>query len=329
MTSASVNPTVTIVGAGLSGIACAGALQAAGAGVSVLEKSRSVGGRMALRRVLGRRPVDIGASYFTARDPEFVALVERWCDAGLARPWTDRISTLTADGLAAGKPGPMRYAAPDGLRSLVSALAAELPEPAVRLQTLVGSVESAADGPMVDGTRTEVAVVAVPDPQAQRLLRPGTSAYEAVADRRWEPVLALTSVFDARTWPEFDGAFVNDDETLSFVADDGSRRGDGAPVLVAHSTGPFAERFLTDPAASTPELLAALDRLLGTGPPASAEGSVHVHRWTYARPAESREEPYLWDAQRIGLCGDGWGSPRVETAWLSGHALGRAIVAGS
>ena len=50
-----------------------------------------------------------------------------------------------------------------------------------------------------------------------------------------------------------------------------------------------------------------------------------MHRWTFARPAEARPEPYgLVDG--IGACGDGWSAPsRVEAAWASGDALGRAL----
>jgi predicted NAD/FAD-dependent oxidoreductase len=308
-------PAVTVVGAGISGLACAGALVAAGLDVSVRERARAVGGRMATRRVAaGDRPrvADIGAAYFTARDPDFQAQVNRWCAAGLARPWTDRLHTLTATGLAPGEPGPMRYATPGGLRSLVRDLAGGLGPEVVQLES---PVESVTAGPAT--------VLAMPDPQAARLLAPTTSAYRAVAGRRWEPVLSLTALFPQRSWPEFDGAFVNDHPTLSFVADDGSRRGDGAPVLVAHSTGPFASSHLDDPPGAAPDLLAALDGLLGCGAPAWS----HVHRWTYARPAEPRDEPYHWDDERIGVCGDGWGSPRVETAWRSGRALGRRIAA--
>ena len=52
-------------------------------------------------------------------------------------------------------------------------------------------------------------------------------------------MLALTATFETRTW-DLDGAFVSDDTILGWIADDGSRRGDGAPVLVAHSTSEVA-----------------------------------------------------------------------------------------
>ena len=51
----------------------------------------------------------------------------------------------------------------------------------------------------------------------------------------------------------------------------------------------------------------------------------HVHRWTYARPAQPREEPFGL-ADGIGVCGDGWRAPsKVESAWTSGHLLGTEL----
>ena len=164
----------------------------------------------------------------------------------------------------------------------------------------------------------------MPDPQAERILGPGLPEVRArVAQRRWEPVIALAANFNRRTWEPFDGAFINNHPVLRWVADDGRRRGDDAAVLVAHSTTGFAAGFLAKPAAAGPDMADALDRLLGCGRPRS----VHIHRWSFARPAEPRHETHFFGAERVGLAGDGWGSPRVETAWVSGRALGRRIAA--
>ena len=64
----------------------------------------------------------------------------------------------------------------------------------------------------------------------------------------FDPALALTATYAERPW-DLDGAFTNDDDVLDWVADDGRRRGDGAPVLVAHSTAAYAVRHLADPEA--------------------------------------------------------------------------------
>jgi renalase len=109
---------------------------------------------------------------------------------------------------------------------------------------------------------------------------------------------------------------------LDWVADDGRRRGDHAPVLVAHSGAEFAAQHLADPAGAVPGLVAALRRLLDLPEPQWTR----VQRWSHARPDGPREQDFHMGASGVGLCGDGWGSPKVETAWRSGTLLGRALV---
>ncbi|HEY0240073.1 MAG TPA: FAD-dependent oxidoreductase, partial [Friedmanniella sp.] len=222
---------VVVVGAGISGVAAARALTDGGREVVVLDRGRRVGGRMASRRTDGR-VVDTGASYFTVSDDRFAAVVEGWRARGLARAWTD---TLVAahEGDFTPKTGPVRWAAAGGLRSLVEDLATGLD---VRRET----VERVGPGPAVDDLPATAVVLAMPDPQAVRLLDPAYAALAARLDDPFDPVLALTATWSERSWPDVQGAFVAGDPVLTWVADDGRRRGDGAPVLVAHSTAEFA-----------------------------------------------------------------------------------------
>ncbi|MFM8654886.1 MAG: FAD-dependent oxidoreductase, partial [Verrucomicrobiota bacterium] len=66
---------IGILGAGISGLVCGRALKTAGHQVTVLEKSRSLGGRCATRK-FGDHVVDHGLQYFTLRDPEVRKAVE-------------------------------------------------------------------------------------------------------------------------------------------------------------------------------------------------------------------------------------------------------------
>lgn len=308
--------TVAVVGAGLSGAACARALTDAGIAVEVLDRGREPGGRMSSRTLRGRA-VDLGASYFTVRDEGFRQVVDQWLQRGLARPWTDRFHLAGPGGLGDRKGGPLRYGTPGGSRSLVQDLLRGID---VRPEVDVRSVTA---GPRVDGRSYPAVVLALPDPQALPLLDASLVAERtALADRRWEPVLALAAGWEERTWePAFDGCFVQGSAVLGWVADDGRRRGDRAPVLVAHSTSCFAASHLEDPDAATDELTRALRNLLDLPPPAWTR----LQRWAYSRPTESRESSFWLGSSGIGLCGDGWGSPRVETAWASGTRLGRAL----
>ncbi len=324
---------VAVVGGGISGIACARALADAGLTVDVLDRGQRLGGRLAVQTLrdtgtpFDGRVVDVGAAYFTVSDPQFAAVVDDWVDRGKARAWTDTFHVADGTGLLGTKLGPMRYAAPRGLRSLVEDLAVALPSDLVSIAHPVDveSVDVTAEGAVIAGSTYRAVALCGPDPQMRAVMSGTTAADDALAHAPlWEPVLALTAVYDERTWPEVDGVFVNDDPVLSFIADDGRRRGDDAPVLVAHSTPVLAAGHLADPITAAPLMLGALDRIVARSEPAWFS----VKRWTYARPAQAREEPCYFDGV-VGLAGDAWdGKPRTEAAWLSGTALGQRIAAG-
>ena len=297
---------VTIIGAGVSGVASALGLRDAGVPFRLVERGRAVGGRMASPMVAHRR-VDIGAGYFTVRDKGFAEVVDGWASAGLAREWTDTFGVLRLGADPETTTGPIRWAAAGGLRSLVRALLGDIP---VDLGTELAELP------------TGDLVLAMPDPQASRL-----SPVPEPVD--YQPVLAAVLQFEQRTWPFVNAAFVNDHPTIGFVADDGARRGDGAPVLVVHSTDKFARAHLEHPDAALPSLVAAARELMALPEPVRA----HVHRWTFAKPSSQHNTTHglrETEGRLIGFAGDQWcpdGAPRVESAWRSGTELAAAIVA--
>lgn len=303
------SPRVAVIGAGLSGAACAQALQDRDIEVEIFERGRAPGGRMASPTLHGRR-VDMGAAYFTVKDPSFIAIADGWVARGLARPWTDSFDVFTpADHDVTT--GPMRFAAPGGLRSLVRD---QLPC-GVRVEAPVESL---------DDLTHDAVVLAMPDPQAARL------APEACEWVTYEPVIAVASGWPDRSWAFTDAAFVNDDPDLSFIADDGARRGDGAAVLVVHTTADRAQTHLDRPDDAVAPVLSALRRITGID---AASTWTHAHRWTFAKPTSTHGDADFGlgaTGRPLGICGDAWcpsGAPRVESAWLSGSRLAASLAA--
>ena len=187
-----------IVGGGISGIAAARAVQAAGRRVVVCDRGRRLGGRMASPTTEGR-PVDIGASYVTVSDPAFAAVVEDWRRRGLAREWTDTF-TVYGDPERSATAGPMRWAAPRGLRSLVEDLAAGLD---VRTASPVERIDP---GLVVAGQAYAAVALAMPTrrPGGCSCSRPGGTTPLKSPDkphprtpRRWRRWTTRTS----RCWP--------------------------------------------------------------------------------------------------------------------------------
>lgn len=78
---------VLVIGAGISGVVAAAELTRAGARVIVLDKGRSVGGRLASRRI-GGATFDHGAQFITARTQWFTGVIEQCRDAGVVKEWS-------------------------------------------------------------------------------------------------------------------------------------------------------------------------------------------------------------------------------------------------
>lgn len=298
--------SITIVGAGIAGAACARVLHDAAVPFRIVDRGRAPGGRMSSPELHGRR-VDLGAGYFTARDQDFSTVVADWESRGLARQWANTFGILEPETAPCTTTGPVRWATPNGLRSLV--------------RDLLGDFGIEASSELTDLPGGHV-VVAMPDPQATRL----TTVPDPVG---YEPVIAVACGFDELDVPFRDAAFVNDHPDLAFVVDDGARRGDGAPVLVMHTTSERAQQHLDDPDGAIAPVLDALRELSVAS---MAPSWTHAHRWTFAKPASQHDSTFeieQHDGRLVGFAGDQWctsGAPRVESAWRSGTDLGAELV---
>jgi len=112
-----------IIGAGMAGLRAAGVLAASGRSVTVIDKGRRHGGRMATRRV-DDATFDTGAIAFAARSPAFRTAVANWAAEGHAHRFAiDGFATTATghDSQQAVQPGLWRGA--PMMRSLPTAIA--------------------------------------------------------------------------------------------------------------------------------------------------------------------------------------------------------------
>lgn len=308
---------VLIVGAGISGIACARELRDHGVPFKIINKGMKIGGRMASKSVRDSgtqydgRVFDIGASYFTVSDPGFMELTDSMLNAGVVADWTDTFHVADSQGLGGVKVGPMRYTARRGIRSVVEYLAQNL-------DITEGEVTDLDE--IVLREQYSSIALCMPTPQAAKIYPEAAT----ISPAQWEPVIAVSFLFAEKIWRDFDGVFVNGDNEITWIANDGTRRGDHAPALVAHVHPVLASHHLMDPQAVIPFALRAVQRTLGF-----IETPIwsHAHRWTFAKPLEGSTSALpLSHVGQISLAGDEFSEkPRVEAAWLSGRDLGRNL----
>lgn len=306
-----------VIGGGMAGLACASELAMRGARVTVLDKGRGPGGRMAARRVeiAGEQAsFDHGAQYFTARDPAFRAVVAEWEAAGVAARWP-----AAGDEAWVGTPG---MNAP--VRAMASALDVRW---GVRAEGIARDgecwrVESDA------GSFTAAQVlVAVPAEQAAVLLAEPAPDLAALA----------ASVVSAPCWAVMAGfaaplaradAFRSDNGPVSWAARNSAKPGrGGGEAWVIHASPARSGELVDAPKDEVARLLLA-DFFSATGAPPADPLHLDAHRWLYAMPQALAGEGARFDAARgIGIAGDWLHSPRVEGAWLSGRALAALVLA--
>lgn len=334
---------IAVIGAGLSGLVAARHLVEAGLSVKVLEKSRGFGGRMATRhfRTLPIPvPLDHGAQYFTARDPRFSQFLEPFIEKGIVKVWTNGFPIIENHRLI---PVPEdkrypRYVCPQGMNQLGKVLAEPL---IVHLETRATRLDFA-EG--VWAIRTDEGVIytadvvlsAIPAPQFLEL---GQTALEQAGQDhlvirlksvRFDPSIAVMAVYGEEVpVPPWKGLMFREDPLLSWVSLDSSKREASQKIplsLVVHSTAAFAHQYLDHKEQAVPLLLQQAAQHLGDWVTAPVESQ--VQGWRYALPTHVLDQPYLHTNTPGPLfwSGDWCGGPRVEGAFLSGLAVGEAIL---
>lgn len=303
-----------VIGAGMSGLAAAQRLGTAGRAVTVFDKGRGLGGRMATRRAGGFR-FDHGAQYFTARSPRFRALVARLTAQGLVAPWGE--GHVGTPGMSA----PARALAPDATIVTGCTVSSLTRGPqGWNLATSEGPVAAAGNGAFAG------VVVAVPAPQAAPLLASAGSTWDGAARATYAPCWALMLGFSARTGLVADRLRPGD-ATIGWIARDSTKPGrdENAETIVVHATPDWSREHVEEtPEQAGAALLARFRALTGE---AAEPGFVAAHRWRYALVEQPAGQTFFWDASaRLGACGDWCIGPRVEAAFDSGDGLADAIL---
>ena len=307
-----------IIGAGMAGLACATRLARNGARVTVLDKGRGPGGRMAARRVeIAGETVsfDHGAQYFTARDPAFREAVAQWEQAGVAALWP-----AAGDDAWVGVPG---MNAP--IRAMASALDVRWGVRAERLVREGGCWRVEAGEQSYSAT---IVLVAVPAEQAAVLLAeiaPDLAALAAGVQSA--PCWALMAAFEAPLQFAAD-CFRSDTAPASWAARNSAKPGRaGAEAWVIHASPARSRELVESPKEDVAQTLLA-DFFAATGIAPVAPLHLDAHRWLYALPQARKGEGARFDAALgLGIAGDWLHSPRVEGAFLSGRALAELVLA--
>ncbi|MBK9087659.1 MAG: FAD-dependent oxidoreductase [Holophagales bacterium] len=329
------NPSrVLVVGAGVAGLVAARSLADHGLEVTVVDKSRGVGGRLATRRLGDGASFDHGAALFDPVSEPFRRQLAVWEEDGLV----ERTGVDGRDGVPTRRvKGPATSLAKHLARGLDVRLGAR-------------GVSLALDGEgftltLEDGTdvRAAAALLTAPAPQLLELLDRGgllrrvpdgtRAALEAVS---YHPAFVLMLRLSSRleTFPSSGILLLRDGGPVARIFEN-ARDGGPSRLSVYTRAGWAASRFGAPPGEVAEALKEAAASALGFERSAVVEEE--LKRWRFARAASVFPEEALFvdlDGAPLVLAGDAFGTPGepgsgrpplagntgLERAFLSGRA---------
>jgi renalase len=317
---------IAVIGAGMAGLACARELARADVSVTVFEKARGLGGRLATRRE-GNLAFDHGAQFFTARNESFRRFAEAGRRAGVIAPWQPSIREdhrewdAPIDEWLVGAPG---------MSAAVRPLSRNLE---VRASVAVHELIAGQRGWQVltdSGTSREVfdaLAVAVPAPQALDLLGPHGGGFRQISEVRMTPCWTLMMSFTTPP-PGLPGVHRWTSGPLAWAACDSSKPGrpEQAQCWVVHASPAWSgDHILADAHDVAQWLWEEFARSCGIRDVSPSH--LRAHRWRHAFTERPLGQPCIVDEEcAAGACGDWCVAPRVEAAWDSGRALAHALL---
>lgn len=332
MTNRERHADVLVIGAGLAGLMAASALEKQGKQVIVLDKGRSVGGRMATRRV-GPGVADTGAQFFTVRSDTFRQLVEAWMAERLVFQW----SMGWSDGSLArpGDDGHPRYAVYGGMNALPKHLARGVSDIRVDVQVVSVGLHGVSGWVVRDQNATEYTADALlltpPVPQSLALLKAGQVALhpdDQAALEKIEYQPCLTGLFWVNDQVQLPapGAIQRRSAPISWIANNRQKGiSADATVITVQADGMYSQQLWD---ADDARILNALRTdLLVWLPQEHQIIEEQLKRWRYSAPVVLHDARLLVarDLPPLVFAGDAFLEPRVEGAVLSGLAAAEAL----
>ena len=315
---------IVVIGAGISGCSCARTLSDAGHSVTVVEKGRGVGGRMATRRMNGAR-IDHGAQFFTARDPRLQNINQKWLNEKRVVPWYDRVPGL--DDI----PSDMRYRGRTGMTGPAKSLTQNC---SLALNFFVERIERnkkwkieerEGEGRVLEADQL---VITIPSVQMLDLLKRsgvdlGTDTMNRLQEIRHTKCLAVLGILDRSSSLLHPGAVTKPVPDVDWLSDNQVKGISALPAITLHATSNFSEKnWDVEDTLWAPGLLESVEGIL------EAKVSKWVsHRWGFAKPVQTFGATFFHQPELgLTLAGDGFGGERIERACLSGLEAAGAIL---
>lgn len=316
---------IGIIGAGISGLACARILVDHGLSVTVFDKGRGPGGRISTRRTEDAT-YDHGAMFMDGPDALFQRQLQRWASEGAVAQWQVRCAAVSQSGELKATGEQTRWVGTPTMSAVARAMARGI-EVIAPFRVFKTSRDAAgwwcsdADGVRY-GPYAHL-VVSVPAPQAVPLVSSSTALVDVATSIHFAPCLVAMCRYGAPIPVPFE-MLTFEDPVLALAVRDGHKPGRDAAgdAWVVHATAAWSDPHMLDSFADIGANLEACfrERLGGAFPAAEH----HVgHCWRYSQVTRPAGAPFATDPRvEMSMCGDGLLGPEASHALSSGTALG-------
>lgn len=318
---------IAIVGAGMAGLSALQLLKQAGHQVTVFDKSRGSGGRMATKKV-GNASWDMGAQFMRSHHSEFTQELRRWQLNGWIEHWNMQPHVIDADGIRPSPDDVERYVGVNRMTALSRQLLAAADDFVASARIVDCQFDgqqwqlSADDQRQFSGF--DALIINTPPLQAKPLLAAIAPELSAQCDVPLMPAWTLLLAFDQPLDSDVKAAFVHH-PIIDFIAqnsDKPQRDGphNGAPqTWVVHANHHWTEAHTESPRDWVQQqMLDAFFEVMRQ--PAKPLAEVWLHRWLYAIVDQPLHKGALSSEQLpLTVCGDWLEQGAIEGAWLSGR----------
>ena len=338
-----------ILGAGMCGLTLARELSKHGNNSwLVIDKSKSVGGRMATRRLDGQK-FDHWAQFFTARSQIFKDVAEQWLKDGVIKEWCKGFKQqFEPDSTALPfEDGHSRYMGLGGMNQIAKYISAQLPSEQVLLNQKIIKMDLTENSVILTSESgleltAKSLVMTSPVPQTLDLLKSTGKATEfdsltqELSQIQYDPCVAIMGFFDMDELPFCNVPIQGNGSAIQFLADNfskgiASKKG----ALTVHLSGEVSRKMYDVGDQVVIDFVCDQLKLLFKVKNVSPPKSFSIQRWRFASPIVTLKSPYLeWNAlspsgPKILFAGEAFSGPKIEGAFLSGFAVGQRIVSKS
>ncbi len=305
----------------MAGLTAALELQKNGWGVTVLDKGRGMGGRLATRRIDNGR-ADHGAQYFSAKTPDFQQFVANLQTKGILSEW--HLGGIFQN---------PRFIGTDGMNAIAKYMAKDLTVKTNEKVVMLSGDKHSCEVVTEFGThyKADRLIITAPVPQVQTLFEDSqidiTEAEKATFESViYAPCIAVMLSLSRPSKMPLSGYLKFEAGPVAWVADNFQKGISPLKYTVTiHASAEFSQaQFEADQNQTGQTMIDCLKEWIELD---SIE-TVSVHRWRYSLAEKRRIEPFVICGQSsfpVLIGGDGFGMGNVEGAFVSGLKMAQHL----